>query len=72
MSEFADFVGQDIGIGDQVIFVHGQYVEMHRGTVEGFTPQKVKILRYNRDTEFNSSHITAFPNQVLVIDKIFE
>jgi hypothetical protein len=64
-----DFLGQDINIGDSVIYVRTKYVRIWKGTVEGYTPQMVKIYT-GGDPTYNSSHINVLPEHLIVVNEL--
>ena len=38
-----DFLGKEISIADEVIYMHQHYMELCKGVVVDFTPKKVRI-----------------------------
>lgn len=49
-----DFLGNEVKIGDYVAFARNPYSDMILGKVIGYTPKGFRIIRKNRQGEWNS------------------
>lgn len=49
-----DFIGNEVKIGDYVAFARNPYSDMILGKVVGHTPKGFKIIRKNKNGEWNS------------------
>ncbi len=38
-----DVLGKELAVGDDVVYTHGRFSDIHQGIVIGFTPQRVKV-----------------------------
>lgn len=52
-----DFIGNVVQIGDYVAFARNPYSNIILGKVVGYTPKGFRIIRKNRNGEWNSEHI---------------
>lgn len=49
-----DFLGNEVKIGDYVAFARNPYSDMILGKVVGYTPKGIRIIRKNKQGEWNS------------------
>jgi hypothetical protein len=69
-----DIIGQDIEIGNMVVFNPPQYKGLTTGKIIGFTPKMVKIefdksYTGSKDQKYKT---TAYPLDIMVVDAQLE
>lgn len=66
MSEFKDFLGHELRIGDPVAFILPNYRQLTKGKIIAFTPQQIRI-EYTKRAGTKYEHVTThltYPNCV--------
>lgn len=67
-----DYIGQELKVGDKVVFVRQHYTSLAKGTIVKFTPKAAKIRFEDEDKDFFNSdkalHI-KFSAQIIKVSK---
>lgn len=58
-----DFLGNKIDIGDYVAFARNPYANMILGKVIGLTPKGFRVIRKNRNGEWDSKYIGDYDKE---------
>ncbi len=62
-----DFLGQDLEVGDEVVFIQLRYRNLLKGTIIKMTPKTILIA--HERTNVGSTQTKQFPEQVVRINK---
>jgi len=64
---FTDFLGAELNVGDEVVFISRGYRDFSRGTVVSFTPQKVRIAHIHRNIPDYAKLLLQDPYQLIKV-----
>lgn len=64
VTERNDALGQPLKVGDAVVFVTGKYNMFHHGTIEAFTPKRIRIVTPHWHTTIDESQVIKKPGGV--------
>lgn len=64
-----DFLGNDLEIGDEVVFMFLTYRSLGKGRIVKFTPKTILIEHQHPNLSNYTTKTKQFPNQVIKINR---